>query len=464
MKKKLFSSGIRMNWFNVLLIAVGLLLAIALVLSTGQIRSAFRTVFSVTDQYLASQQTTGMLDSLSASILQECLSFLDDGEPGHVFAIEGQRAALNGQLAATAHLRNRSEITEALQHQDAALSAFWELDQMETRALRLHAETLRVPLQAYPAFLQEAELSEADAALSPEEKRQAARDLLSSETFINIQNRMSEEINQNHQKLSQEATADFRREENLVQSVLKSQMLLIIFVILLAVLALLANRFLMIRPIQESIGVLDRREPIPVKGSYEVRHLAEAYNAVLKDNVEKQEALSYTASHDALTGVLNRAAFESAYKACSADEHGGLIIVDVDRFKHFNDEFGHDVGDHVLVTVAQTIQAHFREEDILCRIGGDEFVILMRNTGLSHADVLHAKIDLINAELTDASGKDRRSVISISAGMAFKEQLREGQDLFKCADTALLRVKGHGKTACGLYDPEIDIPREEADA
>lgn len=447
---RIFHAGIRMNWFNVLMITIGLVLAAEMIYSTYQTQNAFQSVFSVTDNYLASQQTTGMMDTMSASMLKEVHGYLEDGDPSHVHAFDGQRSALNAQLQATESLRAANRDSEANQHMENAYDAFMEMQNAEVRAMRLLADTLPVPMAAYPAFLQETELSAEDQALSPEEKRKTAQELISSDAFQQAKALMDSEIDLNHRLISDESQAEASQNQRILGKVVSRQKLFIFLFILLAVTALFVNRILMIRPIQQSIHILDSREKIPVHGSYEVRHMAEAYNAVLKDNEQKQEALTYTASHDALTGVLNRAAFESAYKSCREDAHGGLMIVDIDHFKTFNDTYGHDLGDRVLIHVARTIQKHFREEDLLCRIGGDEFVVLLLHTGLSHAKTLREKITRINEELSHET--DDMPAISLSAGLAFREQLKEGQDLFKCADIALLSVKEHGRSACGLYD------------
>ncbi len=107
--------------------------------------------------------------------------------------------------------------------------------------------------------------------------------------------------------------------------------------------------------------------------------------AVIRDTSERSEAqqrLRFLAFHDPLTGLPNRAAFEERLRVAIADSrrHGdmlGLAYIDLDRFKPVNDEYGHDAGDSVLVTVGQRLVSHVREQDIVSRLGGDEFVVLL---------------------------------------------------------------------------------------
>ena len=233
-----------------------------------------------------------------------------------------------------------------------------------------------------------------------------------------------------------------------VRKVMRRQKLLIFLFILTAVIALLINRFLIISPIQRSVDKLDKREPLPVLGSYEVRHLANVYNEVLKDNAEKTEALSYAATHDALTGLYNRADFDKVYSTC-ANDRIGIIIIDVDHFKQFNDEFGHGVGDHVLKIVAAKLMEHFRSEDHVSRIGGDEFCIIIPGTKQEQAETIVEKIYEINRELQD--NPDGLPSITLSAGLAFWDRPDPGESLLRDADSMLLSLKKTRTDCCAVY-------------
>ena len=86
--------------------------------------------------------------------------------------------------------------------------------------------------------------------------------------------------------------------------------------------------------------------------------------------------LDYKASHDELTGVLNRSGYELLLSGIDFDSTC-MILFDVDNFKNINDTFGHEVGDRVLERLARILKKQFRSEDYVCRIGGDEFVVFM---------------------------------------------------------------------------------------
>ena len=127
----------------------------------------------------------------------------------------------------------------------------------------------------------------------------------------------------------------------------------------------------------------------------------------MQDVTERQQAihtLSFLADHDPLTGVLNRRGIDK----CIADttttagsQTAPLVIayLDLDRFKLINDLFGHHIGDEVLKQVCSRIQAGLRPADRVCRIGGDEFLILFRDTPLAMAaSTSQAMIDAVGRE------------------------------------------------------------------
>ena len=179
-----------------------------------------------------------------------------------------------------------------------------------------------------------------------------------------------------------------------------------------------------------------------------MRHLAEVYNDVLKDNQEKTAKLSYTATHDALTGLINRADFDRLFHIVETEQIG-LVVADVDHFKQYNDEFGHDVGDRVLVRVADALKRSFREEDIISRIGGDEFCVIMKDAGMAQADRVYEAVRRINAIL--AEPEEGLPPITISVGAAFWDRPNPTAGIMKDADTALLEIKKEHTANYAVY-------------
>ena len=187
---------------------------------------------------------------------------------------------------------------------------------------------------------------------------------------------------------------------------------------------------------------------IEPKGVEELRFVARTYNEILEQNQNTQEKLSHEASHDALTGLLNRGAYELLIQDVDRD-HMALLIIDVDHFKQINDTYGHAVGDRVLIRVAEVLRHSFRSVDIICRLGGDEFVVVMTRVNSSMRQLVENKISSANEVLSDP--KDDLPVVSLSVGVAFSDRKDPGEDIFLDADEALYKVKAAGGRGCGFH-------------
>jgi len=177
--------------------------------------------------------------------------------------------------------------------------------------------------------------------------------------------------------------------------------------------------------------------------------LAEAREDLLKAQ-EKTEEAQQIALQDALTGLPNRVSFEQDLDRglIQAKRHGwglAVLFIDIDKFKTINDCYGHDLGDQVLLMVANRLKSFVREEDLVSRWGGDEFVCLLFEVK-QEADVIRLAEEMINqiAEACEFGG----IVLSISASIGIAIYPADGDTvdvLFKNADTAMYKAKGTEK-------------------
>ncbi|WP_242122404.1 GGDEF domain-containing protein, partial [Sphingomonas lacusdianchii] len=124
-----------------------------------------------------------------------------------------------------------------------------------------------------------------------------------------------------------------------------------------------------------------------------------------------------------------------------------LVMCDVDHFKRFNDEFGHDAGDAVLQVVAAEMRSRFRDGDVVCRFGGEEFTIIAPGTT---ADALAGRVEVVRraiAELTVRHGSRSLGSTSMSFGIATwsPTMARDGSTLIQAADMALYQSKREGR-------------------
>ena len=157
------------------------------------------------------------------------------------------------------------------------------------------------------------------------------------------------------------------------------------------------------------------------------------------------------AKTDALTGLSNRHAMDETFprevNRCLQDEQPvSLIMIDVDRFKNFNDKFGHVAGDRALSAVAHVLQKQFRPRDLLVRYGGDEFAVLLPGVATHEAMLIADRVRLAVSGSTESSSDSLIQVpVKVSMGVAELEKHGTWQKLLRSADTALYRAKNAGR-------------------
>jgi diguanylate cyclase (GGDEF)-like protein/PAS domain S-box-containing protein len=173
-----------------------------------------------------------------------------------------------------------------------------------------------------------------------------------------------------------------------------------------------------------------------------------------------QEELTFQAHHDALTRLPNRWLFTERLEQALVEARGdgscvAVLFLDVDRFKLVNDSLGHEVGDRMLVTVAEQLSACLKRKDIVARFGGDEFTILL--TGLSDPDVALRVADRIVEAMRYPLAIDGHDLfVSASVGVALSLGSHErAADLLQQADLAMYVAKEKGRGRWELFDPTL---------
>ncbi|MGH8193485.1 MAG: GGDEF domain-containing protein [Woeseiaceae bacterium] len=157
------------------------------------------------------------------------------------------------------------------------------------------------------------------------------------------------------------------------------------------------------------------------------------------------------ATTDALTGLSNRHAMEEIFprevKRCVQSEQPvSLIMIDVDRFKSFNDKFGHVAGDRALSAVAHILQKQFRPRDLLVRFGGDEFAVLLPGVEIDEAFSIADRVrDAVSRSTGESSDSLIQVAVQISMGVAQLEKESNFEALLRTADAALYRAKDAGR-------------------
>jgi diguanylate cyclase (GGDEF)-like protein len=375
-----------------------------------------------------------------------------------LYVLTGDEAYLNGYLNEVLHDKNRDFAVETIHAhlknddaRDRLDTAFGEssnLSKEEMYAMKLVA--LATGLQQMPQGLSDVAISEQDAALDPDQMRERARVMVLGEEYQANKSR----IVQNVDECTTDLIASLQDEEE--QSGKRFDSLLVVLrvivILLAAIVALtfLANYLLMIKPIRMHEQAVRGNNPLPPEGSEELRSFADSYNQMYEENHRRTMLLKHEAETDPLTGLFNRGSYERLIEETGDDI--ALVLIDVDLFKNVNDTYGHDTGDKVLKNVAAIIEDNFRTTDYACRIGGDEFAVIMTDMdGVSHR-VVERKLHSIAADL-HASGLELPTV-TLSSGIAFRSEIEPEADIFRAADKALYQSKFRGRNCYAFYKAE----------
>lgn len=192
----------------------------------------------------------------------------------------------------------------------------------------------------------------------------------------------------------------------------------------------------------------------PAANIAELNQLNQDFNALMEELATWQrhvkhehDTLTYHANHDSLTGVSNRSMLESALEHAVLDAESGnnmvaVMFMDGDRFKEVNDTYGHGAGDEVLKIMAQRISSQLRESDIVARMGGDEFAVLLKD--IEHAEDAKYIAEKIAYQMQSPIILPDGELItcSVTIGIAlYPDHALTPQALLEAADEAMYKAK-----------------------
>ena len=215
-------------------------------------------------------------------------------------------------------------------------------------------------------------------------------------------------------------------------------------------------------------------EPIEVPDNVDLKPLALEINKLIDGQRKsarqvkvKQQYLEFAAHHDPLTHLPNRLMFEEALKktVCSAineDRHFTIFIVDLDNFKHFNDQYGHLIGDKMVTEVASRLRTQISGVDVVARLDGDEFVVLQQDVyETSATENIAERLMSVIAEPYQYQGFALKVAASVGIArfpddvIVSKEEEMLGEEIVNNATVALQEAKVHGKGQFQLFTEKM---------
>jgi len=166
-----------------------------------------------------------------------------------------------------------------------------------------------------------------------------------------------------------------------------------------------------------------------------------------------QQDLRMLISTDAMTGALNRHELPTALERTLSDYPcSSIVIIDIDNFKSVNDQHGHDVGDKVIVNIVNIINAHTTDNELLFRLGGDEFLLVIQGQEDSSAETLMNRL----SKKIRQGNYPHNQPMTISSGIAQSKAFEEIKEWMKRADLALYQSKHLGRDRVSVYTPVLE--------
>jgi len=435
--------SVSLKTINILMVVTAVVLIIVLMILVVNVQKQYNTLRTNTDIYLLCQREAPEMTKGSDYLTQQVRSFAVTGKTEFINNFFIEVNVNRRREKAIEVLEPYMQGTQAIQYLESALEASNELIEIEYYSMMLECESLGFDRSLIPADIRDVALTDSDKALSPEAKHQKAIDILFDETYQSYKDKIFSDV----EACQNELIRTLDEEQNHSYESLTRLLLLLFIMIVIMLIVVLAVIFisleLVMNPLIKAANYIKDQQKVPLSGASEMQFLAEAYNDVFEKTRKTQDDLRRAALHDALTGLFNRAGYEKLIASLD-EENLCLLVMDVDKFKNVNDQYGHDVGDLVLKKAAAVLKHQFRADDLIFRFGGDEFAVIMRNAGPNLKDLVKIKVGNANRQL---GMDDKLPATSFSVGAAFGTGTVT-EELFKQADTALYKVKNAG--GCGI--------------
>lgn len=437
---------------NVSAWGTGITLALAFLFITVSIQAEkeFRILRTATDQYIVCENAAKQLQDGADYLTEQVRLYAMTGESRYLDQYFKEANETQRRENALKELKTYFDQTEILDALQSAMDESSLLMDTEYYAMRLVAEARGLTTEELPQELRETDLSPEDSQLTTEEKMEKAQQLVCDTEYQNRRVNITEDVTKCMDSLMEKTRKRQGRADSIFSDMyLKLELGIAVLVMLMLVICIMVRRLIVV-PLIHYNESIRQGKTFTVMEAAELQNLAETYNHVFEENQETQRLIRHQAEHDALTDALNRGSFEKLLQIYeNGDTPFALVLIDVDTFKEVNDTYGHAIGDAILKKVVGMLKQTFRSVDYVCRIGGDEFAVIMAGIGEKHQELVRNKICTVNQELSRS--EENIPFVSLSVGIAFSDRINPGEDIFRDADEALYHVKENGRNGCAVY-------------
>ncbi len=450
-KKKREKRGIHIMTLTVIMLVMITASCAIMFVSNYNLKKQYADVIASDDAYKNTQHQSQILEDSIAYMSEQLQNFVITGNATYMnnyFNEVNSPSRQNAIDKIGATDEEKKQIKGIQVRLDSLVLRDTHIMKLVSRAHNIYGGSL-------PDEIVNTPLSDEERKMSPSQWQSLAENLITAQDYQDMKNRINSDIDRFLNRILARQNQKMLDEEKSLEQRIQYQQILCCIVTGVIFIACAFLYLQVIRILKAySVNIL-RNKPLNRKGVYELRSLADAYNENWEAKEQKEKKLQKMANHDALTGIFNRGAFEKSVseRLLTAEQDTGLfLLIDVDKFKLVNDNYGHDMGDKVLKLVATTLCEHFRNEDVVGRFGGDEFAIWIPSLPKEHIRYIKERIQDINGYLTTLEKPYPQ--FSLSVGIAFSQRGDSFHQVYTRADQALYIVKEHGRCGCRVYGEE----------
>lgn len=436
--------GISLKKLNYVVCGVTCVISVLMLISLYLTSTGYADVRQNTEHYITWEQSAERLLAGSDYLTEQVRAYAVTGKQEYLDNYFVEARVTRRRDKALNEIKSNLKDHQAYEDLQDAMKSSVELMEREYYAMRLTAEAFELDITDYPEEVKNVELKESDLTLTRDKQKEAARNMVFDSVYKAYKDKIINGTQECIQHLAEETRGLMTKSFDRLNLLLVIHRILIIVLVAVVIVVVGLTSFQVIRPLIKAVPRIKEEKPLATEGAYEYKFLAKTYNKMYESNRRQKSQLRYEAMHDVLTGTYNRAGYEEIIESKELENYA-LLIIDLDNFKHINDTYGHQIGDALLMKAADELKRSFRSSDFICRIGGDEFAVIMNKAGeyKERKELISEKILKINDALADKN--TGLPVMSISVGAAFGETPEDFVKTAKNADDALYSVKGAGK-------------------
>lgn len=441
---------VNLKKISFLFLTLILTLSAVLIVSVIKVPLLFQNFAKNTMQSQKIAQAAVSLQEASDYLTNESRLFTITGDWSHLENYFVEIDETKRREKALEEIKAAGAIEKSASYLEQAMNESKKLEELEYKAMKLVILAKgydKTPSYKVPAAVENAQLSDQEKALDFNTKMATAWLILFSDKYFSMKNAISNYRANAVEEIFNHASVLNRNNAENLEATLTRTFFEIILIVVFSLAFFLIIIFFVIKSLYGFIDNIKNKQKLQATRTTELELLRETFNEMFEIATKNENYLRRQAEHDELTGLINRTAFKAILKALKeSNESVAFIMLDVDKFKEINDEYGHTVGDKVLKTVAQILESSFRSTDYAARLGGDEFAVV-----LSKCDddlqktkrVISAKMETLFKKLEEKCQNDIPRT-TLSCGIAISKS-GWNESLIEKADAALYEIKRAGR-------------------